>query len=197
MAKWKLTADHFLNVICDNFGEKINYEYSETDTQTNRVRRRSWDVPMFIPKESIVTNSEDVFNAFSGDVRERPIVFKGDPTPEMMPLDDEAREISAKFEPKWRHAIESLPANHGETFSASLIAGFEKLLTEASKNSAPLPNVSAKSVDPDAFAKMQEQLATLAEQNAALNAALEGKLAELPVDFIPTPTESKPSSRRV
>jgi hypothetical protein len=29
------------------------------------------------------------------------IVFEGDPTPGMLPLDDEAREISARFEKKW------------------------------------------------------------------------------------------------
>lgn len=193
MAKWKLTTDHYLNVIHDNFGEKINYEYSETDSQTNRIRRRQWDVPMFIPKDSLVTNSLDDFNAYTGDSRMAPIVFKGDPTPDMFPVDDEARAISEKFQPQWRRAIEDLPTRIEGDFSASLIAGFEKLISQAAANKESAPNISGKGVDPEAFRKMQEQMQELMEQNAKLMAERSGVEQGDPREASPSPAKAAPA----
>lgn len=199
MAKWRLTSDHYLNVVCDEYGEKIDYEYSETDQQTNRVRRRSWDVPMLIGREKIVTNKQEDFDAFGGDTRERPVLFKGDPTPDMQPIDEEAKAISAKLQPKWRHAIESLPTTYNGDYSASLIAGFEKLLTQAAAQQKPveLPNTPAPNISNERLDAMQKQIEQLMEMNMRLMAEKAGE--QVPAPKAPPPAKAAPAApeRRV
>lgn len=201
MAKWRLVHDHYLNVSADQYGEKIDYEYAETDAQTNRIRRRSWAVPMFIPRDSIVTNKQEDFDAYNGDVNHRPIVFLGDPTPDMMPVDEEATKISATFQAKWKHAIESLSGTMGGgDFSASLIAGLEKMMDQAAvrngQASAVVPNVSTAGVDPAAFAQMQKQMQELMDLNMKLLAEKAEATAPVPA-AVTQPKAPAAAERRV
>jgi hypothetical protein len=54
--------------------------------------------------------------------------FLGDPTPDMMPIDDEAREISARFSDRWSYRPEEAEVG----FSQSLVDGFKEAM-EASR----------------------------------------------------------------
>ena len=101
MARWKLLSGHYLNV------PGTKWEYSEINRTNGRPNRVEFDVPMLLDPtdptmwthKSSPDEGEIVVCQGNGDPRD--IVFVGDPTPDMEPLDDEAREISAKFTKKW------------------------------------------------------------------------------------------------
>src|SRR6266705_1767114 len=106
MARWRLRTGHYLNV------PGTEWEYKETDRTTGKTGRKVFAVPMLLdpndpadhnyPGEIIVASAED--RAFPRD-----IIFLGDPTPDMEPIDDEAEAISEALASKWVHPIESLP----------------------------------------------------------------------------------------
>lgn len=179
MAIWKLLQPHYLNVEQFDEFEPVEYMYQEQDRESGRMRRKTWAVPMYLPAETFVSDQANPHNY---------IVFKGDPTPDMLPVDAEARKVSAQFEGKWKHAIESLPAN-GD-FSASLIRGFEKQIDALiqSKGDQPVQNTSGKGVDPTEFAAMQKQIEELTKALAAKDG--------VPKDAA-TPAPVKTTARRV
>lgn len=167
MARWRLTDGHYLNV------PGIEWEYKESDRETGRQARKIYHVPLYLnPKNRedwnypqdeaiIVTNKE------YHPEHPRDIYFVGPPTPDMEALDDEAREISQGYHDRgqWKHPIEKLDM----TYSQSILSEFEQqLVAKLAGSPQPLPNTSVKGVDPAEFAKMQEQLAELMEQNMKL-----------------------------
>lgn len=103
MARWRLNEPHYLKV------KGVTWEYQETDRATMRQVRKSFPVPQHFHPDIEVDWTEvngkgmgmvvvsDGHNAHSTDV-----IFEGDPTPGMLPLDDEAREISARYKDKWK-----------------------------------------------------------------------------------------------
>lgn len=102
-----------------------------------------------------------------GDARD--IIFVGDPTPDMMPIDDEARAISESFAKKWKHPIESLPG----TYSDTVLDNLQKQVAE----------VHAKQSQPQQLPGMEQLMASMAammKQNQELIAALTGKVLEEP-----------------
>lgn len=138
MARWKLAAPHYLNV------EGNKWEYTETSRTTGKQIRVQLPVPMYLdPRDSAdfthkwgqpqradaVTDIEGeiiVCRGRSEDARD--ISFFGDPTPDMIPIDDEAKEISAGFSELWRYKPEvDAPGN----FSQSLVDAFRMDMSEA------------------------------------------------------------------
>ena len=100
MARWRLTEPHYLYTDPDVVWERI-----ETDSITGRQVRRQYVVPAYFHHEieSDWTDKAaqavivcDGRNPGKGD-----IIFKGEPTPGMKALDDEAEAISAKYKDKW------------------------------------------------------------------------------------------------
>lgn len=170
MARWKLTDAHYLAV------PGTEWEYKETNRETGRQARKVYEVPVYLnPKDSadwnyprdeaiIVSNKFDP--AFPRD-----IVFRGTPTPDMEPLDDDAQAISDSERSKWIHPIEAL----NMTYSESRLSEFERAIAEhtAKSMAAAPPALSLSGVDPAAFERMQQQLASLIEQNAKLQAAID------------------------
>lgn len=170
MARWKLMNPHYLNVK-EIDGEEIVWEYKETDRNTGRQARKRFPIPYLLdPKDPTLQNRagdiivSDGHNAVPGD-----IIFFGEPTPDMMPIDDEAKAISEKLAPKWQHPIDTLPAN-GD-FSLALIRTFEKQMSDLVKQGTIVPNVSSNGIDPEAFKALQDQVKALMEQNAKLQEA--------------------------
>lgn len=163
MAKWRLTTPHYLYSGTD--GE---WEYSEQQRATGKALRQRFKVPVYIEAETVVTNDE----RYAGP---GVMFFEGDPTPDMMPLDDEAEKISAGFADKWKHPIDTLPGN----FSQSLLTGFEKQLSDAIAKAGGIPSgeaanpVSVPGVTREEFEATQKQMADLVAQNAKLLEALE------------------------
>lgn len=159
MARWRLMTGHYLNVVSDD--EPIVWEHKETDRNTGKTARKAFPVPLLMdpndpadhnyPGEIIVTNAKDP--AFRKD-----IVFLGDPTPDMMPLDQEAEEISESLASQWKHPIESLPGTiEPDELTKSMMEAFAKATGAVSTGNAD----SARLASLEALVKdLQAQLAT-------------------------------------
>lgn len=170
MARWRLQEDHYLHA--QVYGEANEWEYKETDRETGREIRKRFKVPFFANKEMIVCYAGSERDGDNG--RLGPVVIECTPTPAMTPLDDEAREISARYEKNWQHPIESLP---GQGFNDALLTSLEKQLEKIAMALPPTPApVASSGVSREEFEALQAQLAALMAKNAEL--------------------ESKPSSKR-
>ncbi len=169
MARWRLTADHYLNVP-DNV-----WEYEETSRESGKRKREVLPVPL------LISLLDPNFHNFDGDVvvchegkgeregkSKGDIVFLGNPTPDMEPLDEEAEALTASLRPRWEHPIDTLPANGGMTQQEQV---FLEMITKAMAG-AQAVSVPNTGVSAEAFAELQKQMAALAEQNATLMARL-------------------------
>lgn len=177
MARWRLTQPHYLAV------PGTEWEYKETDRETGRQARKVFEVPLHLdPGNAADWNYRDqeaiiVTNKFDPAFR-KDLLFVGDPTPDMDPLDDEAQEITdtLRNSGRWTHPIDSLNMN----YSQSVLSDFERQLAQALANVAKAQpqaqSVSLGGVSMEAFDKLQQQVATLMERNAQLEEAV-GKKA--------------------
>lgn len=123
MARWRLLQPHYLKT------EDEIYEYKETNRDTGRQATKKYEVPrLFDPNNPAdCDRNGECIVCHKGKGQRGDFVFFGPPTPDMEPLDDEAKKISAEWEKKWERPIESLPGD----FSQSLISEFEKKMLEA------------------------------------------------------------------
>ncbi len=106
MARWKLTEAHYLKV------PGIAWEYNSIDRRTGRPKREVFPVPLQLDPKSIddltkhgqpdpAYPSRDIEDYIlvvtdTAGVNQRDVVFEGKPTPGMLPLDDEAKAITAE-----------------------------------------------------------------------------------------------------
>jgi hypothetical protein len=173
MARWKLTDSHYLAV------PGTEWEYKEQNRETGRQARKVYEVPLYLnPKDAADWNyprDEAIIVANKFDpAYPRDIIFHGRPTADMEPLDDEAQAISDNERKNWIHPIESLNMTYSESRLSEFERGIAELLAKGvpKMSPAPMPSMSLSGIDPVAFEKMQQQLATLMEQNAQLQKAL-------------------------
>lgn len=135
MARWRLRTSHYLNVV-----ESWQWEYKQVNRKTGREDRLRMQVPRFLdikdPADwTMKPEGKSVAQGGSFDEVDGIIIvchkdkgepgdveFIGDPTPEMDPLDDEARAISAGFADLWRYKPEGMD---GISHSQSLIERFD------------------------------------------------------------------------
>lgn len=184
MARWRLTSKHYLPVVGNQ------WLYQEVNAETGKPARKMYDVPMFLdPDDKTQVNRDgdiivsDGNGSLSGDY-----VFTGEPTPDMVPLDEAAEAISAMFQHKWNNSIDALPSD----FSQSILDTFQRQLAEAyakSNDTVAPPTVVMPAVSKEDFAALKQQVQALMEQNAAL-IAQQQKVNEAPVD------EAAPQARR-
>lgn len=168
MARWRLQQPHYLNV------PGTEWEYKEVDKNTGKQGRKVYTVPALLdPKEPSDHNYPgEIIVAYEGRAASpKDIIFIGEPTPDMEPVDDEAEKISAALAPKWNHPIDSLSNEGG--YAGTLLANFEAQIAKlmAAMPAAPAAPVSAGQVSAEDFKKLQEQVAALVAQNAELKAA--------------------------
>jgi hypothetical protein len=159
VARWKLLQPPYLNV------EGVEWEYQET--QNGRGRRQRFAVPLLLnPKDpddvALYGVNGSIVVSDGNGAQEGDIVFRGDPTPDMDPLDDEAREISARFEAKWRFKPDGMEGG----FSASILAGLQEQIDTLSARAPAAP----PSADIEA---LKAQNALLVEKLALLEARLD------------------------
>lgn len=138
MARWRLTEAHYLKVL-DCF-----WEQTETDRDTGRQKRKQYPVPMHLnpnapsdwnyrPGNGHITQGGNSFDegaiivCWEGKGERKDIVFIGDPTPSMEPLDDEAKEISAQF--NWRDPINEFDA--GLSYSEKMLIDLQTQVANA------------------------------------------------------------------
>lgn len=106
MARFRLRGPHYLKV------PNTEWEQAETDQVSGKTARKTYSVPLYLdprnegdcnyPGEIIVSTKED--RAFPKD-----ILFLGDPTPDMEPIDADADALVERVKHKWVHPIETLP----------------------------------------------------------------------------------------
>lgn len=164
MARWRLINPHYLNTV-----DPTEWEYTENDRKTGRPRRTKFIVPRYLdPNDpSDWTNSWGQKDNAEGEVvvchaskgEDRDIEFIGNPTPEMTPLDDEAKAISASFADLWTYKPDGMG---GPTYSQSLVDQFQSEMADA----------QAQPPAPIEVAGLADLLAAMKAQTEAVTAAL-------------------------
>ena len=154
MARWALRGKHYLKV------PGTEWEYKETDRSSGRQGRKVYQVPLYLNPDdpSDCNYPGEIIVCHAGKGTSKDIVFEGDPTPDMEPLDEEATKISDGLRPQWnQNPLDVLPGS----YSQSLLEGFQRQIAEVSAK-------SSTSVSIDKFTELQEQVKMLTTQNAQL-----------------------------
>ena len=163
MARWSLRNTHYLNVPGNE------WMHEETNRETGRRNRKIYSVPQLLdpnnPADQNYRELGQIIVCHEDKGESRDIIFLGEPTPDMEPLDAEAEAISESLRAKWEHPIDTLPANGGMNEAES---AFMKHMMESFAKSAAPQNVSVPAED---FEKLKAQVAELMEQNKALKEA--------------------------
>lgn len=162
--RWSLRNAHYLKVPELPDGTKIEWEHKETSRESGRTVRKLYAVPMLLdprdpadcnyPGEVIVAHAVDGAHNLRQD-----IIFLGEPTPEMEPLNEAAQAISDSLRSKWEHPIETLPANGGMTGAEQVF--MQTMMTQFAKEiGAALPK-SNIAVPDNETAELKERIAKL------------------------------------
>lgn len=159
MARWKLTAPHYLNV------PGTEWEFVEVDTGTGKQVRHRHPVGLYLsPDDPGDQNRQgEVVVCHEGKGLAGDRIFIGPPTPEMEPLDDEARAITDKMRPLWNNFSGSYGYGEG------VLNDFQNQLTRAAMAQEPS---NRKEID-----DLKEQMAELQKQNAELARKVAGRRA--------------------
>jgi hypothetical protein len=163
--RWRLEQPHYLAVV------GTEWEYKEISQASGEEVRVRMPVHKYLdPKDPRFCNRDGECVVTYGDAGPREYVFTGDPTPDMVPLNDEAEAISTARAPHWKHPIETLQGN-GE----GLAAGWQREMAAimASMKPGSIAPV-APGISEDQFNELKEQVAALMKQNAML----QGEVAE-------------------
>lgn len=198
MARWRVTAKHYINA--KQFGEDTTWVREETNRDTGRAFRRTFTVPLLIdPEDPICINRNTGYCVVATEGSETPgdIIILGPPTPDMEPLDDDARAITKAESVKWKDPINSLPISIGDDFGNQLLA----MLTAQFNTVANNPSVSLKGASNSEIEELKAMLAAQQEQIAKLiggsSPAPEEPLPELDLEpNIPPPTRVPAAASR-
>lgn len=157
MARWRLLNPHYLNILDPDTDKPTEWMYQETDRTAGKARRKIYNVPQLLdPKDPTLHNDgEDIVVCREGKGERKDIVFFGDPTPDMEPLDEEAETISAALQSKWIHPIDTLPANGGMNDQEQ---AFMKQMMAAFAQATPQPNTSVTQAQYDELKREMEAL---------------------------------------
>ena len=172
MARWRLTANHYLNTI-----DTFEWEYKQVDRRTGREVRKRMPVPRFLDIKdpgdwTIKPDGLSIAQGGQFDEAEGWIVvchegkgqpgdieFLGDPTPEMIPMDEEAKAISESFADKWRYKPDSAEISH----SQSMIDRYEVEIAELKDKTSVPTQVTVPGLE-----KLVEQMAAVIANQTAL-----------------------------
>jgi len=145
----------------------VEWEHREVSRETGKQTTMKLKVPRLLePKDpGDWTEGEDIVVCNGNNPQRRDIIFVGDPTPDMEPIDDEAKKITKEFidSGKWKKP------EFGVEYGEQLIQSFMEQIVKLQNAPVPVQPVSA-GVDAKAFADLQGQVKALAEQNAKLQA---------------------------
>lgn len=162
MARWRLTEPHYLKV------DGIKWEYTEVERVTGRPKRKQFSVPLYLNP-----NYEDDIKAYGqGDdgiivsdghnPGPKDVIFIGSPTPSMLPLDEEAKAISAKFVKSW-----SPPTERDElTYAQKRELEFADQISELQRAAQAAPRVEGLSEFMSTMTAMMKQQTEILAQLA-------------------------------
>lgn len=153
MARWELTDNHY--ILGGYPGEgSTQWQFEETNRDTGRTARKLFEVPCYLEKG---------INVCQNERSPRDFVFVGPPTPEMLPLDDDAEKISAIHRAKWVSPMD-LPAQGPGGFNDQLLEGLSRKLEALLVNQPLAPAVPQGSVSREEFELLQRQLLEMQAQ---------------------------------
>jgi len=183
MARWKLMAPHYLDV------PGTVWEQIETDRETGRQRRKAYPVPLHLDPNNPADWNYKPGGAghlalggnavFEGEIivayehmkhESRDIIFRGDPTPDMKPLDDEAEKIHSQY--AWSHPIEELST----TFSDAKLSEVQEMFAEAS--AAAVKAAMGAPAQNDQIMAMQKQMVEMMGQMSQAMTAMMGAMSQ-------------------
>lgn len=169
--RWRLTQKHYLMV------PGTEYEYKEISQATAKTVRRRFPCPAYLdpddagdcnyPTFAKPNDRNELIVAHEGKGLKDDIIFVGDPTPDMVPLDDEAIALSDKLRAKWGIAATLEIGEEG--YAHNLVNQLTETLQAFNASAKP----SGAVIDDGRFDKLMEM-------NAALMATVQ-KLVESPV----------------
>lgn len=169
MARWKLLNAHYLQT------RDTEWEYKEVDRTTGRPKRTVFPVPRLLdpaqPSDWTHRDGRDegeIIVCHEGKGEAKDITFFSEPTPDMLPLDAEAKTITAKLGAKWKHPIESLPGSYAD----AVLDDFQKQLAEVQAQNQTPKN--------EGVTELLTAMAAMMKQNQEMMAALVGKSTPAP-----------------
>lgn len=164
MARWRLAAAHYINT------NDTVWEYSEVDRTTGRPKRTQFPVPRLLNPEdpgdwNYVYSKDGFGKADTGEIviaqgehEPKDYIFEGDVTPDMVPLDDAAKKISAASAHKWKYSAENLNGTYADEMMKDL--------------SAQLDDVRTKSAPTEGMTELLTAMTAMMKQNQDMMAAL-------------------------
>jgi hypothetical protein len=174
MPRWKLTAKHYLQAL--QFGQPSEWQREEINVQTGRAFRKTYPVPMFIdPDDPFCINRHVGYCVVATEGSDQPgdlIVSNFKPTPDMEPLDEEARTMSEAERPNWINPIDGLSPMMGEDFANQLLAALQQQMNQTSGVSPSQLGVNSE------VSNLSTLVAAQQRQIDQLLAALSGRSAE-------------------
>lgn len=188
MARWRLLEPHYLYL-----DPPVKWVYNEVDRVTGRPVRKEFEVPQYFHHESEIdwtefdligrgerVNGYVVVTDGKGNFTPKDIKFKGEPTPGMYPLDEEAKAISAQYSAKWSTPDKIWDMNADGSYSSRLT---DHLVENQNKVNMHIAELAERR---DAgFDKFMQAMTTMMQQNQmiletlALKAAGEPKAPEM------------------
>jgi len=129
LARWKLATSHYLNTV-----KPVKWRYQETDRSTGENLEREYIVPRFLdindPRcwtNRLVAGANvgggatnigaegEIIVCTPGKGLAGDIEFLGDPTPDMIPMDEDAEAISATFQDHWAYKPDGVEPNYSQS----------------------------------------------------------------------------------
>jgi hypothetical protein len=165
MARWKLVVNHYLNV------EGTKWEYTETDRVTGRPKRTQFNVPRYLDIQdpgdwtNRIGDSGEIIVTNGGTHDPKDIVFTGEPTPDMEPVDDEAKKISKSLEDQWRRGADAMVS--GKSYADEVADKLHAQMGELTKVAQSPPKVQIEGLD-EVMRMMAQTMASLAQSNRRL-----------------------------
>lgn len=184
MARWRLQSAHYLNV------PGTEWDQVEIRMDGKRRARKTLQVHLYLdPKDPSDHNYPgEIVVAYAGKAQGADYIFVGEPTPEMEPLDDEAREITEALMSKWMNPIDSLPAT-GEMYSDVLLRKFEDAINRImTVNKGAVTSHPGEVADNPMVSALMQQVERLTKQVEMLTSADEPR-APAPEPIEPLPSD--------
>ena len=164
MARWRLTSAHYLKVA------GTEWHYNEVDRKSGKLVTRRFPVPTLLdPNEPSDWNHRygdgegEIIVAWKGKTdNERDIIFSDPPTPDMVPLDAEAKAETAKYLRQWNMPTDGrVPDSFGEVILNNIQTELQRVQEQA-----------AKPTQVEGLTELLAAMATIMKQNAEIVAKL-------------------------
>lgn len=168
--RWRLTGPHYLNV------PGTEWEYSEI-TRDGKQKRQRFPVPTYLDPAQPPTlanpngSNVEIIVCHVGKGQPGDIEFTDDPSPDMVPLDDEAKALSDELaSTKWKVQPELLH----ESFGAHLERNLEKQLIALRETQKPQPL--------EGVSELLAAMTTMMQQNQQMFQAVVGQKGDAPAE---------------